>query len=1139
MYEGDCRYIFPTFVTVYGVQDQNGPGKICACKTIACNLPWDPEGWSRSCMQELGCFEKPTLRSAGPFCNVLPGHRRSVKVRFVPMEFSKQSFWRPGFVAIVEHWEQDRSDNRVLSRKVSKHIINPGRRSAVFEGILGRKDEYQWHTKGWANEQEEEQWAISEEEKSYSFSVAGTEYYLKARRVQDSVCVKYYGGDKDMSTEIFEECLPIPQMELPRIYQTYNITEETVKKGEEHIKKHCKSSAAVKTEHLTNKGGSEYNRISFIRDATTEITRNANSVPSKFSRAFVQHFTKQNSGGWTVSEEKIVDNSAATAWYKKHITDKQHSALKEKSWSEHDTCARKLEECVTFSGKHTCIDVTNSKGRDYLQSVLGPHRTRNNTHPVVDSYYKHPIGGFWGYSSINDLQKKVEHYVAKEHGGNVHHIKFVGMAATPNRELGGICSDPEDGSGECGYHVVTDAPKVMCITGIESGADTSEYEVTSSDDGISRTWLRKQPKMLRRYMLAGGDSDARRIACDDKYSVNLNLLSQTILDETVIKNGKFVLPRKFLGTSVDRNSSDFCARADSNTAYYYEPGKFITGSDSLAGCMDPITQYYAPKKKIEGCVYEYTSLDDYRPMSLSQNIGAELEGSPPSLPPIGGNKISGNSPTMRLQPLSLYDRGLCVDSFPRYWYEPEYKVENGKPETVAREYVVLKFEASNSRTTTTQQNRKWCHFYKIEAWGGGEAAARTETGEQRSGRPGQYVVGVLRNPDSDGKYDCNVFSQYKQDGRTPKLSDLEFSIKVDIGEGGEHDKPKKQESALKQHYIPTKNTGNYGSGVKGAGGDTVVKFCTKKKNHSGQHTNTHNNSANTETCHEIMRAVGGGSTDVGVLNTNAIRDLMVSYRTITGDVLASDDMATKLLLEGRAMFTKFPLEMNFPLTGEKRHVLETKEYFEGRSLPQELCRKKSRYSKWRGDSVFVPGMGGCWGREDKDDGPGLGESGAVMVTCEQWDIVAPMAQPRDLGLAEPKRKPEAEKRHEKATDEAQSGQPSTSTEVRKLQVEKPQQAPKRKSEPAKPQWPQKKKYLYCPWYAWWTISSWNDHYSCTGGLREYEEVFNSQRDYDDFLRRQYKVRYMHGCDDERCAHFLRGYTNNSNAKKYEATRRRR
>ncbi|KAF2282068.1 hypothetical protein GH714_042892 [Hevea brasiliensis] len=364
MYEGDCRYVFPTFVMAYGVKDPTGPGKICACKVLACNLPWDPGGWNRGCIQELGCFDKPLLRDAGPFCNVLPGRKRSARVRFVPLEFSKQSFWRPGFVAIVESWEQDTKDHRVLHRKVRKHIINPGR-SGVFEGIIGRKkDEYVWHTKGWKDDKEEQQWAISEQEKSYSFSDAGTKHYLKVRREQDAVCVRYYGTDPDMSIELFEECLPIPSMELPRIYQTYSLT-NSVGQGynrDEYVRQHCKNSAASRTEYLTSSDESEKYRIKFIRGKDTVSRNGDNTRQGESGRAFVQHLKKSTRGkwmvfdekgeAWEIQEEQIVENvEKSSEWYKKHITDNSDRRTRS---SESDTCERELRECVKFGGKNMC-----------------------------------------------------------------------------------------------------------------------------------------------------------------------------------------------------------------------------------------------------------------------------------------------------------------------------------------------------------------------------------------------------------------------------------------------------------------------------------------------------------------------------------------------------------------------------------------------------------------------------------------------------------------------------------------------------------------------------------------------------------------------------------------------------------------
>ncbi|AXW85242.1 hypothetical protein BKM88_04030 [Anaplasma marginale] len=1174
MYEGDCRYVFPTYVMVYGVQDPAGPGKICACKALACSLPWDPGGWNKSCMQDLGCFDKPLLRDAGPFCNVLPGRKRSAKVRFVPLEFSKQSFWVPGFVAIVESWEQDRASSKVLHRKVRKHIINPGKRGD-FEGIIGqKKDEYIWHTKGWKDDKESQEWAISEQEKSYSFSDNETKHYLKARREQDTVCARYYGTDPEMSTELFEECLPIPPMEPPRIYQVYSL-KDSVGRGyynrDKHIEDHCKSSAASRTEYLISSDESDKYRVQFIRGKDTVMRLSLSSGrEGESGRAFVQRLKKSTSGDkwiavdetggpWAIHEEWIEEQSSE--WYKKHITSNLDKRTRS---SDSDVCERELRECVKFGGRDMCANVadpTKEFKNGSVPSVFQLSRSGTNGQQkwnTETSYYKHPVGAFWGYSSLDFMQQKITE-IAKDYGGNANKVEFVGVAVDKNRELGGACGKVGDSSYDhkCEYYVVkTGKPKVMCITGIGSGTEISDYEVTSTiDGGISRTWLRKQPKMLRRYVLAGGDDGARRVLCDDKYSINLQLLSQPVLDNIVVKDGRFVVPQKLSGgaSSGGKNNGDPCVRADSNTVYYYESGRFSTEPGSLAGCVDPSTQYYAPGRKVEGCTYEYVSMDDYRPVSLGGRVGGSAGYHFPAGVSTGDN-IEKEGATVKLRPLSVYDRGLCIDNFARSWYEPEYKITNGHTQTVNKEYVVLKFEASNGdRTagTASTQNGKWCQFYKIEAWGGGEAAAITEMGMHRSGRPGQYVVGILRNPDQNSKYSCSALASYNREQRgSTKISDLEFSIKVDIGEGGESQQPKKTESNKQPPvgYVRTEVQGSYGGGT-GAGGDTVVKFCTKKKNSTGNQNGaqTQSNTQNTEQCHEIMRAVGGGSTHPGVLNVKAIKDLMVSYRTIIGDVLAGDDRAARLLLEGRAMFTKFPLEMNFPLTREKERILKVKEYFEGRSLPRSLCKRRLRYSKWRENDVFVPGMGGCWG-DDGDNAPGLGESGAVMITCEQWDTVGP----QELGFAD-KMRPERALAPGRTTGEARPGESGSAVEtdktsgggagsratarrptttpkskaaestVRELKVEQPKPAA---PEP-EPQWPAKKKYLYCPWYAWWTIGG--GHYSCMGGLREYEEVFNSEADYEYFLARQYKVREMYGCDDKRCAHFEQGYTNNRHA----------
>ncbi|WP_038344660.1 hypothetical protein, partial [Acinetobacter sp. A47] len=97
------------------------------------------------------------------------------------------------------------------------------------------------------------------------------------------------------------------------------------------------------------------------------------------------------------------------------------------------------------------------------------------------SYYKHPVGAFWGYSSLDFMQQKITE-IAKDYGGNANKVEFVGVAVDKNRELGGACGKVGDSSYDhkCEYYVVkTGKPKVMSITGIRSGTEISDYEVTS------------------------------------------------------------------------------------------------------------------------------------------------------------------------------------------------------------------------------------------------------------------------------------------------------------------------------------------------------------------------------------------------------------------------------------------------------------------------------------------------------------------------------------------------------------------------------------------------------------------------------------------------------------------------------------
>ncbi|MGN7661005.1 MAG: hypothetical protein ACTJLK_00015 [Anaplasma sp.] len=972
LYTGDCKYIFPTYVTVYEKRDENnGRSKLCACKVLACNLPWDPSGWNKSCFAELGCFNKPFLRAPGPFCPCLQGKDR-MKVKFVPLQFSEQSFWRPGIVAIVEQ------SGRVSGKStygVSKHIIRPigdsvEDQSTQKTGPL--KEGYQYHTHGPA---------IRMIYQDYSFKSDGIEHYLKLRRSRDSICVKYYGTDSERVTELLEECLPIPHMPIPRVYRAARNVEVGYSQS--------KYSVLSENYAVAKKIGGVYYESAkqhYVKQDTEHYTDTVSNRVTELhepgKQRFVSYVEKESGKKAVVAYEGIFKSE--------EISGKVPNLGDQDTYILPFTTSRKRQvgyvfrECIGFPGEEKCHEDTEG----------------------VSSVYDHAVGSFRGYSRkwFKDDSLGAVVGAPKKSGP----LRFIDVALydAKEREIVEICVP--------GIHIgrdncvrggsVTPAPGVKCIFGEEN--DAPEYEIFGTGAGkLWRLWLRRHPSVFRRYVLVGAGENTRHVPCDDRYTVNLRTLNQQTMDSMSISEGQFSIRGEAAGDSV-KGGGDLCAQPKFGVVYYYEPGKFATEAEDLATCKNRSVQYYSPEGKVESCTYEYMNLSDYSSVSL-------------------GDHVSGKSPLegeLDLRPLNIYDRGMCVDNFPRAWYKPEYRVRDKQAELVSKEYVIAgPFALGQGLGTLFGRS---CQFLKIEAWGGGEAAmgeSRRDT--SRSGRPGQYIMSILHDPgDSDSIFLSHASLVLKSvlmesahtSGKSASLQpkDLVFWIVADVGEGGEHGKPKKQErhQGVEEYYVHTKEDGQwsteeridkrtnvtYGGGT-GAGGDTVVKLCMSMRNalNSGEGVQDEVKQgsawdkipANKVLCHEMMRAVGGGSERAGGVNKGLIANLVLSYRTITGDVLANDYRAHRLMLEGHGMFTKFPLEMNFPITSAKEKELQVNDYFEGRSLPMASCKYRSRYSKWSNGDIFVPGMGGCWNRDKSGtvrDKPGLGQSGAVMVTCEQW-----------------------------------------------------------------------------------------------------------------------------------------------------------
>ncbi|KJV62985.1 hypothetical protein EPHNCH_1479 [Anaplasma phagocytophilum str. NCH-1] len=313
-------------------------------------------------------------------------------------------------------------------------------------------------------------------------------------------------------------------------------------------------------------------------------------------------------------------------------------------------------------------------------------------------------------------------------------------------------------------------------------------------------------------------------------------------------------------------------------------------------------------------------------------------------------------------------------------------------------YPVPMVMQSNVNDGKNRENK--CTLYKVEMWAGGEAASETALGKKRSGRPGQYAMLVLDFEKLKSQTRTSTENSQSQGSNKPWWSAAVESINkaehhsliLEIGEGGQPS----DDSAVSK------------------GGDTVLKLCKDNSRSSTGQSGTDawpdvektitaqssSQGSNSHSCYEVARVVGGGSSVIGEPQYEIAKDLIVYYRTITGDVLANDNGGDSFLANNNAMFTKFSFEMNLPTQSVTRDdeflkgLLENKHYVEGRSLPKRLCtwketRSTSTSQERDKNTAFIPGMGGCW-QSDKNgqtifsEIPGVGENGAVMITCERW-----------------------------------------------------------------------------------------------------------------------------------------------------------
>ncbi|MFV9839097.1 MAG: hypothetical protein AB8U44_03675 [Aaplasma endosymbiont of Hyalomma asiaticum] len=1074
MSEGDCRYVFPTNVMVYS-ENQQGIDKICACQVLGCQLPWDPGKWGRKCAVPLGCYSKESRIRETEFPSSLCGSKKGNKrIKFGPLAFTHQTHSQPG-VAIIMY-----EGDKIVDRKYMLYPRVMGHRADDDIGKDLREAANAAHmptTLSLFNPSQDYEKHVEQ------LRVDNNEYQLQMYRRGDTVCIRDYGLGKRKRkiAPVVERCFPIPDAPIPVLYahsgevnvvslHTYiekkwrltqggagalnGLRQRVTPPGTllQEIRVECDSTvnSPMRSMHPTVVSvveGREYDekhkaQCGLMLSRTIAMQSDGMEInPAKITRYPLMRKLQNN--GWTT---KGLGQCDGVCWY---FSDFCNSCLSVAEWEE-------VRRARSLSGGTANVNKYGGIYR-FPGYAVGSAADFGNNVGLESSKRIIEGGTFYGDLGKYTCRFAVSHGKAKNYDISNPRCEYMDKIKVYERSIRRYGEDINAQSVLCPfgilnvddqeYEVLNAAycePEKYCefsIEGINSGHrglfgiggnDTSQSSEELPMMKYVRIRVKKKPKSLRRYAIVSSNGTRKRIRCDDRYSVDLYTVSQEVLNNSKVSGNRFEFPREYLGHSVSDDSKDPCRSTRSKIVYYYEHGGFVAGEEALKKCGNPVVEYYAPHEKVVGCEYDYVRADNYKPFLQGLN-GAD---------------------TLSVVPLSKYEQGICIDNFEKTWFWPTYLGANqirglgsnvtfkdrAQKEccfwenaslgsvTMGRDRVIVHSQQSDTRSryeyayNPKSDAAELCTLYRIEMWGGGEAATLTPEGRKRSGRPGQYVMLVLD------------LSSLSATGHT-----AESGVQVEATNGvcREDSVPadvvcirKKVETSNAQHFFVMKigRGGNEKAprNMLGKGTDTVLRLCKhgasrvrtvapqwqygdsrkKKRVVRWQRCGTQGESCRSsfyellldDDCYEIARAVGGGSEKVRKPGYTMAKNIMVYYRTIYGDVLAHDDAAIGLLESHNAMFTKFSLEMNLKEENDKApddpilRIVNDRRYFEGRSLPRQFCRWKRHRNDGR-DSKYalIPGMGGCWksaanviSNGDRDE-PGVGEDGAVMITCERWE----------------------------------------------------------------------------------------------------------------------------------------------------------
>ncbi|WP_249548738.1 hypothetical protein [Anaplasma phagocytophilum] len=1033
MAPGDCRYVFPTNVMVYTEKSSDNVERICSCQVFACYLPWDPLGFARKCTTHLECFTKPLRRSIAELPRALVGRSgRIASVTFSPMSFMYQSYGKPGVVANI--YIGDKLQKR---KYLFPQVQTYSTRGLIPHGCTTTKTGDTRCRLLSAPKNINKTLSSGGILSSAKIKEGIQSFRYYAVRRNDKVCINYH-EEKGSSTAAVQkkvQCFPIPELQAPRMYalngdiknrKTLLLDLEILKMG---------LSSKVLKQCITMGYGDDHDEKEECLPDSLALLK----MPMDMEYANVQN------GGDCILErirgKGAEDNKGIVKFDGYSILAYKYASELQKMWLKKGVWLSDPVKLCRFAMQHRrktneTDGVSKTSACEYATQRVERLITTNSLSAAIKEYGE-------DRSSWHDFKR----------GGMVLcHI----VAESDNKEYE-VLRVVDCSKEECESKIASKLHPAASRVRVRKKPKTLRRYAEVSIGSITKRVRCDDKYSIPLHSIGQKVLDESKVS-GNRFKLPRDYLQNSVMDnsEHPCTNAEAVVYYYEGGGFIEGYDSKGCGNY---VEEYYAPGKKIVGCEYeyvrtdnykpfLSGVGDVASLSLVPLSIYEqGFCIDNFSKTWFRPTYNNVNFHIEQTAQ---------EKVDVSLVEKVVQHVTSGRQDISIEAFVQELglkqsdekkrkemlaalkkIEEEVKkktalssseccvwksrVTVGSDKAVSYEQVRSTYRypvpmVTDSNVHDDKKREDKCTLYKIEMWAGGEAASKTVLGKKRSGRPGQYAMLVLDFEKLKSQAKTSTENSQSQKGaEDPWWSSAVESINkaphhsliMEIGEGGQ---PSDDRAVSK-------------------GGDTVLKLCK-----DDNRTNTGQSGADiwphveqaitsmgaadsakrgsSHSCYEVARVVGGGSSVIGEPQYEIAKDLIVYYRTITGDVLANDDGGDGLLENNNAMFTKFSFEMNLPTQSVARDdaflkgLLGNKNYVEGRSLPRRLCtwKEKRSTSQEKSKNAFIPGMGGCWKSDEKGQLtvaaiPGVGENGAVMITCERWGNYSTKKQP-------PKKKPQ-------------------------------------------------------------------------------------------------------------------------------------